>query len=53
LQERAILIADLEARDFRWHDEPTLRAGIAYAEHRLSELVGRAERHARAMRHPG
>lgn len=53
LQERAVLRADLEARDFRWHDEPTLRGGIAYAEHRLAELVGPAERHARALRQPG
>src|SRR5215211_5624644 len=53
LQERALLLGDLAAGDFSWHDEPTLRAGIAYAEHRLSELVGPAERHARALLQPG
>jgi hypothetical protein len=53
LQERALLLGDLEAGDFTWHDEATLRAGIAYAEHRLAELVGPAERHARALRQPG
>jgi CHC2 zinc finger len=53
LQERALLMGDLEAGDFTWHDEATLRAGIAYAEHRLAELVGPAERHARALLQPG
>ena len=53
LHERAVLMADLEAGDFTWHDEATLRAGIAYAEHRLAELVGPAERHARALLQPG
>jgi hypothetical protein len=53
LQERAVLLGDLEAGDFTWHDEPTLRAGIAYAEQRLTELVGPAERHARALLQPG
>ncbi len=53
LHERAILLGDLEAGDFTWHDEPTLRAGIAYAEHRLAELVGPAERHAQALLQPG
>src|SRR5215210_2589118 len=53
LHERAVLLADLEACDFSWHDEATLRAGIAYAEQRLAELVGPAERHARALLQPG
>ena len=53
LMERAVLRADLDAGDFHWHDEVALRAGIAYAEHRLAELVGPAERHARALLQPG
>jgi hypothetical protein len=53
LHERALLLGDLEAGDFTWHDEATLRAGIAYAEQRLAELVGPAERHARALLQPG
>jgi hypothetical protein len=53
LVERALLLGDLDAGDFSWHDEPTVRAGIAYAEHRLAELVGPAERHARALLQPG
>jgi len=52
LHERAVLLGDLEAGDFTWHDEATVRAGIAYAEHRLAELVGPAERHARALLQP-
>ena len=53
LVERALLLGDLEAGDFSWHDESTVRAGIAYAEQRLAELVGPAERHARALLQPG
>jgi hypothetical protein len=53
LHERALLLGDLDAGDFSWHDEATVRAGIAYAEQRLAELVGPAERHARALLPPG
>ena len=53
LVERALLLGDLDAGDFSWHDEATVRAGIAYAEQRLAELVGPAERHARALLQPG
>jgi hypothetical protein len=52
-RQRALLLADLEARDFTDYDEQTLRNGVAYAECRLEELTRQAERHVRASRLPG
>jgi hypothetical protein len=52
-RQRALWHGDLEAEDFTDQDAASLRGGIAYAEHQLSELTRQADRHARAMNMPG
>jgi hypothetical protein len=52
-RQRALLLGDLAAGDFRDTDEAAVRGGIAYAEQQLADLTHQAERHTRAMRQPG
>lgn len=49
-QHRALLAGDLKAHDYTVSDEPTLWAGIAYADQRLAELEHQAQRLLRAGR---
>jgi hypothetical protein len=48
--ERALLLGDLAAGDYRLFDEPTLKNGIAFYEHHLAEIAQQAERRLRARR---
>jgi hypothetical protein len=52
-RQRCRWLVDIEAGDCEDGDEPTLRNGIAFAEHKLAELARFAEREVRAMAHPG
>lgn len=47
-QHRAVLRGDLAGQDYAYHGAATLRAGIAYADHRLAELERQAGRILRA-----
>lgn len=48
LQHLQLLKGDLKARDFADQDEATIRAGVAYAEHRVEALTRQLRRFLRA-----
>jgi CHC2 zinc finger len=48
--ELALYQGDLEAQDFRDHDEPTLRNDITYLQSQLDDVIRQSERRLRARR---